>query len=91
MDSNPVVHDRGNRRFELALEGQKAVAEYEMEGDRMIFTHTWVPDELRGRGVAAELIRAALEFARREKKKAVPQCSYVEVYLKRHPEFADLQ
>lgn len=90
MDSNPVSHDRANKRFELSLEGRTAVAEYELEGDRMIFTHTWVPDEFRGRGAAASLIRAALEFARQEGKKVVPQCSYVEVYLKRHPEFADL-
>jgi len=90
MSDATVQHDRANRKFTLLAEGQTAVAEYEMDGTNMIFTHTWVPDELRGRGIAAKLIQTALEFARDEKKIVIPQCSYVEVFLKRHPEFQNL-
>ena len=90
MSPKTVHHDPTNQRFEIAHEDIKAVAEYEMEGDRMIFTHTFVPETLRGHGLAADLVRTGLEFARSEKKKVLPRCSYVEVYLKRHPEFGDL-
>jgi len=90
MAVESIHHDRSNKSFALTLAGKTAIAEYELEGDLMIFTHTFVPNELRGQGVAAKLVKEALAFARTEKKKVIPQCSYVEVYLKRHPEFADL-
>lgn len=86
-----VYHNGPASRFELTEGGKQSVAEYRMDGDAMVFTHTWVPPEWRGRGIAARLIHAALEFARREGKKVVPQCSYVESYMKRHPEYADLR
>ncbi len=87
MSDERVQHDSAAGRFVYG----PAVAEYRMEGNRMIFTHTWVPPELRGQGVAGKLIREGLEYARREGKRVEPQCSYVEAYLSRHPEYADLR
>jgi len=87
MSDENVQHDPSAGRFVLGA----AVAEYRLEGNLMIFTHTWVPPELRGHGVAGKLIREGLEYARREGKRVVPQCSYVETYLRRHPEYADLR
>jgi predicted GNAT family acetyltransferase len=53
-------------------------------------THTFVPGELRGRGLAEQLVRAALEHARAEKLRVVPACSYVAKYIERHPEYRAL-
>lgn len=91
MSADSVRHDLENHRFELRIEGRTAVAEYRPEGNVMIFTHTWVPPELRGRGIAARLMDTALALARSEGRKIVPQCSYVETYLRRHPEYEDLR
>ena len=66
------------------------MAEYRQEHDLIIFTHTWVPPELRGQGIAGDLLRAGLEFARKKNLRVVPQCSYVDVFIRRHPEFSDL-
>lgn len=85
-----VSHNVQARRFELETEGKMALMEYRLEGDRMIFTHTFVPPELRGRGLAERMVRAALEHARTQGLRVVPQCSYVGVFLGRHSEFADL-
>jgi len=52
--------------------------------------HTGVPAAIGGRGVAAALVRAALDHARGEGLKVVPACSYVAAYFKRHPQDADL-
>ena len=52
--------------------------------------HTYVPDELRGGGVAGQLVKTAFEAARSAGVKIDPQCSYVAVYFERHPEYADL-
>lgn len=91
MSFEIVQHYPESGRFELAHEGKVAFAEYELRGNLMVLTHTWVPPEMRGGGVAGRLVQAALVWARGEKKKIIPQCSYVETYLRRHPEFADLR
>lgn len=56
----------------------------------MVFTHTLVPPELRGRGVAEKLVRAALAEARARGCRVVPQCSYVARFIERHAEYQDL-
>ena len=85
-----VRHNPSARRYEAEVEGHLAVAEYALEGDRQVFTHTFVPPELRGRGVAEQLVRTALEEARAAGRKVVPQCSYVAVFIRRNPEFQSL-
>lgn len=85
-----VRHNPSASRFEAEIEGHLAVADYVLAGDRMIFTHTFVPPELRGRGVAAALVRPALDEARRAGRRVVPQCFYVAKFIERHAEFRDL-
>ena len=85
-----VKHNAAEQRFEADVEGQLSVADYELDGDRMVFTHTYTPPSQRGRGIAEQLVRAALEHARREHKKVVPACSYVAVFIERCPEFKSL-
>lgn len=88
----PATRDAAQRRFEIrpADGAPPAFLDYAIEGDRVVVEHTFVPDELRGQGLAAALTRAALEEARRAGWKVVPACSYVAAFIERHPEFADL-
>lgn len=90
--SLPVTHDAARRRFEIRStpETPPAFLDYAIAGDRVVFEHTFVPDALRGQGVAAALTRAALAEARRAGWRIVPACSYVAAYIERHPEFTDL-
>ena len=89
--SLPVVHNVSLRRFEDQTgDGSPSFLSYTFEGDCVVFEHTFVPDELRGKGIAANLARAALEEARQRRWRVVPRCSYVAAFIKRHPEFADL-
>ncbi|MFA5057082.1 MAG: GNAT family N-acetyltransferase [Opitutaceae bacterium] len=91
MNSDPTVrHNPAASRYEIEVEGHLAVAEYVLEGDRIVFTHTFVPPELRGRGLAEKLVRPALEEAQRQGRRVVPQCSYVAAFIRRHPEFQPL-
>jgi predicted GNAT family acetyltransferase len=85
-----VRHNLLGHRFETEVDGHMSVADYALEDGRIIFTHTFVPPELRGRGIAEKLVRAALAFAEAEGRRVVAQCSYVEVFLRRHPEFQKL-
>jgi predicted GNAT family acetyltransferase len=78
-------------RFETVVDGQLAVLDYRLDGDRLVLTHAGVPPPIEGRGIAAALARTALLAARERGLGVVARCSYVAAYLRRHPEFADLQ
>jgi predicted GNAT family acetyltransferase len=86
----PVRHNADESRYEARVDGYLSVCEYEMSGGSMIFTHTFVPPELRGRGVAEQLVRAALQDAHAAKRTVVPACSYVAKFIERHREYQDL-
>jgi predicted GNAT family acetyltransferase len=91
MENTPEKNEL-MQRYELTIEGKTAVLEYQAQGpDLLVFTHTFVPHELRGRNVAALLTQYALDDARREGKKVVPQCSYVATFMARKPEYAGLR
>ena len=89
-DAPEVLHHAAAHRYEVTVDGHLSVCEYELDGTRMIFTHTVVPPELRGRGIAEKLVRVALAEARGQGRKVVPQCSYVARFIERNKEFADL-
>jgi len=85
-----VRHHPASNRFEAELENRTCVLEYQRESGRIVFTHTYVPPELRGRGIAEKLVQAGLALARAEQLRVVPACSYVAAYIKRHTEYEDL-
>ena len=87
-----VSHNRAEQRYELPADGKLAILEYEKKGaDVLVFTHTFVPVELRGQNIAAQLTRFALDDARSQGKKVQPQCSYVDSFMRRNQEYADLR
>ena len=86
----PVSHELAESRFLLNVDGLDAVVEYERRDGVLTITHTRVPEAIGGRGIAAHLVRAALEHARAEGLKVAPACSYAAVFMQRHGEYADL-
>lgn len=93
MSNSPtpaVLHEPENRRFIIQMERVAAVLEYHLNGPRMTITHTFVPDTLRGKGLAGYLAKAAFDFARTNDLRVVPQCSYIATYAQRHPDVQPL-
>ncbi|MBD8899196.1 GNAT family N-acetyltransferase [Rhodanobacter sp. DHG33] len=86
-----IRHDRATHRFEVRVEGAHCVLDYMLGDGTLTITHTGVPAAVGGRGVAGELVRAAMEFARAEGWKVRPACSYAAVWLERHPDYAELR
>lgn len=83
------------RRFEqgfLDAEGQlhAVFADYAVEGDTRRILHVEADPALRGSGAAGQFMQAMAEYARAERLKLVPVCSYAVVWLKRHREFDDI-
>ncbi len=85
-----IVHeDQGRTGVFAAGEGDdRAELTYAPAGiqNSLIFDHTYVPEHMRGQGVAEKLVDHAVAFARAEGKTVVPACSYVRALFDRHPE-----
>lgn len=86
-----VRDNTDEQRFELDEGGHLAVAEYQIEGDVITFTHTVVPASLQGMGVGSRLIAGALTDVRNRGLKVRAQCSFVAAYIARHSEWQDLK
>ncbi|RUL53644.1 MULTISPECIES: GNAT family N-acetyltransferase [Lysinibacillus] len=64
--------------YEYEQEGKKlAEIEWNLRGNLMDMTHTYVSDDLRGQGVAKKLLDQAAEYARENNYKMNAICSYV--------------
>lgn len=85
-----IQHNEKLHRFEADIDGQIAFIEYSRFPDGIIFNHTEVPQELEGKGIAAQLAKYVLEYARKEHLRVVPLCPYVNAYVKKHPEYNEL-
>jgi predicted GNAT family acetyltransferase len=83
---NTVSHDPGARRFTTEVEGSRARLDYTLAGRDMTITHTLVPPEIGGRGIAAELMSAALNTARAAGWSVTAACSYAAAYMAKHPQ-----
>jgi predicted GNAT family acetyltransferase len=88
---NVIDHDSNARQFRTVVEGNRAVLDYTLHDRVMTITHTGVPPAIAGRGIAAELMRAALGAARRAGWTVNPACSYAAAYLRRHPDEGERQ
>ncbi len=86
-----VIHRPEGQTFEAFVDGLRCMADYRREGQVIHMTHTVVPPALEGQGIAAQLVEAAFEWAEIEHLKVNPVCSYVRIYLQRHPEWAHLK
>ncbi|MEV6967068.1 GNAT family N-acetyltransferase [Hamadaea sp. NPDC051192] len=87
-------------RFEGRLEGRPedpagagdlaGYLEYHRFDGVWALNHAFTFPAYRGRGVAAEITRAALDAAREAGAQVRPICPFVADYLDTHPEYADL-
>jgi predicted GNAT family acetyltransferase len=83
------THEPENQRFTLPTT-PVSVLDYSLSHDRVAFTHTGVPSAYQGRGLAALLVEAGLQWAKAEGLRVVPACTYVQSYIQRHPEWQQL-
>jgi predicted GNAT family acetyltransferase len=92
-ETDRIRHDETNGRGEFYIErGGRRVAEltYSALGAEIIVGHTWVDPSLRGGTLAPSLVTAVVDWARREKHRIVPVCSYVRAVFERTPAYGDV-
>jgi predicted GNAT family acetyltransferase len=86
MSEAPAIHhDLAGHQFETTVDGHRAYLAYMDLGKQTLDIYrTFVPDVLRGRGIAAALTEQALAYAEQMDYEVIPSCSYVERYMQRH-------
>lgn len=83
MNSNDieVIHLINEHKFVINIEEAQAVLSYELFDDRINFTRTFVPTELRGKGLAEKLVHHGLSWAKSKKFIIKISCGYMQKFL----------
>jgi len=90
--SKQLTHEADANRYTLVIDGQlAAVADYRINGDAISFHHTFTQPNLRGRGLAGEVVEFAVDDVEKNStRRIVPMCWYVADWFEAHPERASL-
>ena len=88
----PIKHNPDTQKFTTTRTGHNGELAYTRPAEGVVdFTHTFVEEALRGQGVAEELARAGLAFARESQLKVKTTCTFMAGFVKRnHAEYAEL-
>ncbi|GGE33893.1 N-acetyltransferase [Pullulanibacillus camelliae] len=83
---------KGENRFYVLQEGQEVgeITYQPKDDDRLVVDHTFVSEQLRGQGLAEELVKTIVRFAREQHKKIIPVCPYVKIKLHQNPDYQDV-
>jgi predicted GNAT family acetyltransferase len=85
VEDNPLA-----QRYQAQIGQYVAIAAYRLDGATITFTHTQVPKDLEGHGIANKLAHTALEDARARSLTVVPLCPFIASYIRRHQEYLTL-
>ncbi|MDH3979155.1 MAG: N-acetyltransferase [Gammaproteobacteria bacterium] len=78
-----IQHEMERQRFVSYSNGQESVLEYRLLADHGIdFTRTFVPEPLRGHGIAEKLVRSAIAWAREQGFNMQASCWYAKRFLR---------
>ena len=82
-----VTNNERQHQFEIKIDDHKAELVYRLRKKTLFLLHTFVPEELGGRGIASKLAITALEYAKEKGYKLAVLCPFVAAYVKKHPEW----
>jgi uncharacterized protein len=86
MTMSTISHDAHAQCFTTEVDGSAAHLDYTLADRVMTITHTRVPAAIGGRGIAADLMQAALNAANAAGWSVKPACSYAAAYMAKHPQ-----
>lgn len=84
--------DSKHGSFEALIDGKRAgLMTYTWAGEeRFIIDHTEVEEVYNGKGVGKEMLIAAVDFARKNKKTIIPLCPFAKATFQKHEELQDV-
>src|SRR5438128_5692343 len=86
-----IARDEGAHRYVIAVDGEPAgLTQYRDRPDLLAFVHTEIDDRFEGQGLGSRLVSFALDDVRERGLEVLPFCPFVNGYIQRHREYADL-
>ena len=83
-----IKHDKNNQRFFSIVDGRESYLQYlKIDDSTLDYYKTYVPNELRGKGIAGKIVESALNYALQNNLIIIPSCSYVDTFIERHPDY----
>jgi len=87
----PLISHRETAKRGAFRIGDGAVMTYTRPSDSVMrINHTEVDERHRGKGLAHQLHRAMVQFARENQRKVIPVCPFVVTMFKQNPDDADV-
>lgn len=83
MESLEIMNNQQETRFQAVVGGHLALLDYQAAGGVFQIDYVYVPATYRGRGIAGQLMEAALAYARAANLRVNPVCSYARAYMDR--------
>lgn len=87
---NDIINDKQGSRFLLDVDGSEVYVLYAEDKDTIDLYSTYTTPALRGKGLAANVVKFALEYAKENNLKVIPTCWYVKKFLEKHTEYQAL-
>lgn len=86
-----IADNADKERYEIRADGKLAgFVKYHLQPGLIELVHTEINDEFEGRGLGSRLISFALDDARERRLAVLPSCPFVNDYIQRHRQYADL-
>jgi len=86
-----VAHHIKDQEFLLEQDGHAAELAYSLPAAGIIdFTHTFVDEPLRGKGLGEELAKAGLAYARQQKLRVRTSCAFMRDFVQKHSQYQPL-
>ena len=86
-----IRHEPSGETGRFTLGAGTAEMTYKRREDGVVvFDHTFVPEPERGQGIAAALVSAGVEWARRENLKVDPTCPFAHEQFRRNGDWRDV-
>ena len=87
-----IIHDTKNQKFYTVIDGKEAYLRYIVVNTNTLnMIKTYVPNELRGQGIAGKIVEEGLKYAKKNFYSVIPSCSYVEDYINKHEEYENIK
>lgn len=91
MSERKFLNNKEKNQYELHVGEYFSLAMYKINKEGVVYmTHTETPSELKGQGVATELIEKSLRDIKEQGRKVYPLCPFVIAYIRKNPEWKDI-
>lgn len=85
-----VINDIQGSRFVLDVDGEDVYVLYAEEKTTIELYSTYTPPKLRGRGLAAIVVKAGFDYAKEKNLKVIPNCWYVREFAEKYKEYEEM-